>query len=197
MKIKTAILATVGALVTTTAAHASNLIVNGDFRTGDFTGWTAVAVSYANSISSNHSDGSSTYSAEIAGYRYGPNTLTQVVSDLSGQSYTLGFSVLQLPPNMSAAAGSFDVSWSGVNVFTQAYPNLSGYHDYLVTVLGTGSDTLLFTASNNPGFTYLTNVSLMAPAAVPEPATWAMMLVGLGAVGFTMRRRQNVSVSHA
>ena len=28
-------------------------------------------------------------------------------------------------------------------------------------------------------------------AAVPEPATWAMMLVGFGAVGFGMRRRQS------
>ena len=28
------------------------------------------------------------------------------------------------------------------------------------------------------------------PAAVPEPATWAMMLVGFGAVGFAMRRRK-------
>jgi hypothetical protein len=29
--------------------------------------------------------------------------------------------------------------------------------------------------------------------AVPEPATWAMMLVGFGAVGFAMRRRKNVN----
>ena len=28
------------------------------------------------------------------------------------------------------------------------------------------------------------------PAAVPEPATWAMMLVGFGAIGFSMRRRR-------
>jgi hypothetical protein len=28
------------------------------------------------------------------------------------------------------------------------------------------------------------------PAAVPEPSTWAMMLVGFGAVGFAMRRRR-------
>ena len=27
-------------------------------------------------------------------------------------------------------------------------------------------------------------------AAVPEPATWAMMLIGFGAVGFSMRRRR-------
>lgn len=28
---------------------------------------------------------------------------------------------------------------------------------------------------------------------VPEPAAWAMMIVGMGAVGFTMRRRQKVT----
>ena len=39
----------------------------------------------------------------------------------------------------------------------------------------------------------------VAAGAVPEPATWAMMLVGVGAVGFSLRRRQKVTarVSHA
>lgn len=35
------------------------------------------------------------------------------------------------------------------------------------------------------------------PPVVPEPATWAMMLAGLGTVGYTMRRRRNVAVSFA
>ena len=30
-------------------------------------------------------------------------------------------------------------------------------------------------------------------AAVPEPAAWAMMILGMGAVGFAMRRRQKVT----
>lgn len=34
-------------------------------------------------------------------------------------------------------------------------------------------------------------------APVPEPTTWAMMIVGFGAVGTTMRRRQKVRVSLA
>lgn len=34
-------------------------------------------------------------------------------------------------------------------------------------------------------------------AAIPEPATWAMMLVGMGMIGFAARRRQNVSVTFA
>ncbi len=46
-------------------------------------------------------------------------------------------------------------------------------------------------------FTYSANASTVG--AVPETATWAMMLAGFGAVGFAMRRRQKVAtrVSYA
>jgi hypothetical protein len=37
----------------------------------------------------------------------------------------------------------------------------------------------------------------ISTAAVPEPATWAMMLLGFGAVGYSMRRSQKVTYSHA
>ncbi|QNN66297.1 PEP-CTERM sorting domain-containing protein [Sphingomonas rhizophila] len=30
--------------------------------------------------------------------------------------------------------------------------------------------------------------------AVPEPGTWAMMLMGFGAIGFGMRRKNNASL---
>ena len=33
------------------------------------------------------------------------------------------------------------------------------------------------------------------PPVVPEPATWAMMLMGFGAVGFTLRRRRRTSIA--
>ena len=42
--------------------------------------------------------------------------------------------------------------------------------------------------------TYAGNFNI---GAVPEPATWAMMMVGVGAVGGALRRRKRVSVSFA
>ena len=32
--------------------------------------------------------------------------------------------------------------------------------------------------------------------AVPEPGTWAMMLIGFGAVGFALRRRRTPQLAH-
>ena len=44
---------------------------------------------------------------------------------------------------------------------------------------------------------YLDNIKLEQVSAVPEPATWMMMLFGFGLVGFSMRRRQKNSVRHS
>ena len=44
---------------------------------------------------------------------------------------------------------------------------------------------------NQIGFDNITLGSATPGAgAVPEPGTWAMMLIGFGAVGFAMRRRR-------
>lgn len=49
------------------------------------------------------------------------------------------------------------------------------------------------------GGKYTLTVTEQAAAAVPEPATWAMMLAGFGMVGFGLRRRSTVktTVSYA
>lgn len=55
--------------------------------------------------------------------------------------------------------------------------------------LGAGNHTLSFVNAN--GNYYLDNVSVSVTAApVPEPETYAMMLAGLGALGFMARRRR-------
>lgn len=39
--------------------------------------------------------------------------------------------------------------------------------------------------------------SVTPPPAVPEPGTWGMMILGMGAVGYSMRRRRKVNVAFA
>lgn len=59
-----------------------------------------------------------------------------------------------------------------------------------------GTNTIEFVVENgtgspgNPaGFRLFSTLT-----TVPEPGTWMLMILGLGAVGFAMRRRQNASV---
>jgi len=52
-----------------------------------------------------------------------------------------------------------------------------------------GGSTPVVGTGNTLGFS---GVTFGSQGAVPEPATWAMMLLGFGMVGFAMRKRSNV-----
>ena len=63
---------------------------------------------------------------------------------------------------------------------------LAGNHT--LTVSGT-------VVGSSGGGSFGGNVNVSPVGAVPEPATWAMMLLGFGAVGFAMRRRQRPALA--
>ena len=63
-----------------------------------------------------------------------------------------------------------------------AYGNVSGF--YLWNNATAGSIHLTSTGGYSDAVLY------KATAAVPEPATWAMMLLGFAGIGATMRRRR-------
>lgn len=71
--------------------------------------------------------------------------------------------------------------------------NLSVYG--LEIGIGSGWNGQFFGAADNVDVNFSggravnSNFEVAATAAVPEPATWAMMLVGFGGIGFAMRRR--------
>jgi len=53
----------------------------------------------------------------------------------------------------------------------------------------TGADYIAL--DNEQGFSNAVLYTAKGPGAVPEPGTWAMMLLGFGAVGFGLRRRKS------
>lgn len=63
--------------------------------------------------------------------------------------------------------------------------------------LGLGAHTLTFQGrSPNDETAFIDNVSLSA-AAVPEPAAWALMLVGFGGMGAAIRGRRTATAANA
>lgn len=71
--------------------------------------------------------------------------------------------------------------------------NSNGYTTYSGATLGV-FDRLLFDGLNGGGGFVLDNVNINAAATggVPEPTTWAMMMLGFGGMGYAMRRRSRV-----
>lgn len=100
---------------------------------------------------------------------YAPIVTVTAFSGLNGTGSVLG-----------TTSGSF----GGVNYQTGTF-SLTGL---------AGAQSFAFNA-NTRGNVWFDNFSATAAAAtgaVPEPATWAMMVAGFGAMGFAMRRRTKV-----
>jgi len=58
---------------------------------------------------------------------------------------------------------------------------------------GTSNYFLLEGGTRPPSFTF--NISRISPRAVPEPASWAMMLAGFGLAGAAMRKRKESKIA--
>jgi hypothetical protein len=57
--------------------------------------------------------------------------------------------------------------------------------------------TMTFNSTNGSPFTASATLAVPPSGSVPEPATWGMIVVGFGAMGAAMRRRQRTNVTFA
>ena len=135
---------------------------------------------------------------------------SSTIAILSGSTYFFEAFVMNLfpssPPNLT-----FTVSLDGGAeqvLGTLGVPITTGIWNGLSTSFGSGGATsaTLFLRNAQTAFTgndfaiddiYLGTSSVVDPPAggVPEPATWAMMLLGFGLIGTTLRRRSPARLS--
>jgi len=154
--------------------QASNLIINGNFSTGDFTGWsTGGTFIFSGVTTSNFDDygrpGGAPYA--LLGPVGGDGTLSQSFADHAGQHLTVSFllAVDGQTPN------DFTASFDGAALLAVSDAPAQGWTEYTYSVTATGLDTLNFSFRDDPGYWALDGISV-TQTAVPEPAS----LAGLG-----------------
>jgi hypothetical protein len=126
--------------------------------------------------------------------------ISQTINNLVvGQAYNLDFffAAAQQKGFTGATSAGWQVTLGGVTQNTGNIPNLSeGFNGWdkedMVFTATNPTETLSFLATGTggaalPPFALLDGVSL---TPVPEPATWALMLVGVGALGAGLRMRR-------
>jgi hypothetical protein len=127
--------------------------------------------------------------------------LEQIITGLTiGKTYSVGFDygfAQQFGFN-GPTEQNWSVSFAGQSATTATYslPNhgFSGwFHTSYDFVANNATETLSFLAYGNlpvPPFALLDGVTF-TPDTVPEPANWAMLIMGFGLIGATARRRRH------
>lgn len=135
---------------------------------------------------------------------YQTEVISQVISGLNiGQQYKVSFDWAgaqqygytgETTENWTVSLGNQSFTTPTV---TNADHGFTGWQQasYIFTATN-ATETLSFlahgTPNGEPPFSLLDGVSM---GAVPEPASWAMMIVGFGAVGGAMRYRKRVAIA--
>jgi hypothetical protein len=112
-----------------------------------------------------------------------------------------GLETLQLFEVWDTTTNTVLYNYTGPTLIGNISNNGNGYGDWYlgnIDLSGLSStDGILFHAKWNNATDGGESFFLVPASAVPEPATWAMMILGFGMVGFAMRRRRSSELVEA
>jgi len=177
------------AMLASTAVHA-DLVTNGGFETGDFTGWTQFGDQTFTAV-----DVLSPHSGTYAAY-FGPaNTggISQLLATTAGTYYDVSFWLMNEADVLgNSGPNSFEFSWDGVVQTTLTNAPAFGYTQYSYVLQATGSSTQLkLNYQQIPAVWDLDDVS----AAVPEPGSLALAGLAVALVAMQGRRRRHPALA--
>ena len=169
-----------------TQSARANLITNGGFETGDFSGWTVFgpdnAVVGPTPFTSPHSGNFQ------AIFGFGDNSISQNVTTTPGSSYVITF---WLAANVrEGGSPSISVNWGGSNIFSESFTTPSGYTEHTFTVNASSPATQLqFQFSSIFGNVFYLDDISVTRAGVPDGGS-TVSLLGLALFGVTVLRRK-------
>ena len=164
------------------ASIGQNIVQNGGFETGDFTGWTETGNTTYVSVSAN-----ATYvHTGTNGAKLGPSGalsyLSQALSTAPGQTYLLSFWLVN---PTGGSVQQFQASWNGSTVYNVTSPGVFAWTNqkFIVTATGT-TTTLQFGFENDPAYFGLDDISVtpVNPPAIAQQPSSQTNLVGSNVV---------------
>lgn len=155
------------------ANAATNMVVETVPSTISLTGNGSVTFNFADIVNADQFVMAS--GGTVQGPEGGPGNIAVAVKYLDGTSFTLFTGLVD-------ARGTFNLSSIGSTAIPVGTINGLTFTD---STLATQGFAQFLSIPTGTTFTFRT-----ALAAVPEPASWAMMLMGFGAIGYASRRRR-------
>ncbi len=120
----------------------------------------------------------------------GNSSIWQLLNTVAGQRYELSFSYAQRPDHKGQASNGLCWQIDGMPCNAFGQDSKTGWTTLSTSFVAQGSQTRLSFSAIGNSDSYGTSLDNVSVNAVPEPASLALALAGLGAcVGFSRRRK--------